>query len=194
MKPKFFGDPQRFRKWLEKNHQKEKELLVGFYKKATGKPGITWPESVEQALCFGWIDGIRRSIDEESYSIRFTPRNPKSTWSAKNIATVGRLKKKGLIAPAGLAAFNRKEENNSKIYSFEQKIIELSKEYKKEFKSNKKAWNNFQSMAPYYRKVTVHWVMSAKQETTRLRRLQILITDSENGEKIKLMRAGGSNN
>ncbi len=191
MKPKFFPDPLKFRKWLEENHSKKKELLVGFYKKSSGKPSIKWPESVDQALCFGWIDGIRRSIDEKSYSIRFTPRNPKSTWSAINIKKVEELKKLGLMKPAGLAAYKKREDKNSKIYSFEQRIVKFSADYEKAFSKNKKAWQNFLSQPPYYRKTVTHWVMSAKQEETRLRRLNILIRDSEEGLKIKEMRRAG---
>ena len=190
MKPKFFTNPLKFRKWLEDNHNKKKELIVGFYKKLSGKPGITWPESVEQALCFGWIDGIRKSIDAESYSIRFTPRNPKSNWSAVNIKKVEELKKLGLMKPAGLAAYYRIDKNNSYIYSFEQRIVRFDPRYKEMFKKNKKAWNNFQLQAPYYRKTVTHWVMSAKQEKTRLKRLNTLIKDSKAGLKIKEMRIG----
>ena len=191
MKPKFFASPLRFRKWLEDNHNKKKELLVGFFKKSSGKPSITWPESVEQALCFGWIDGIRNSIDAESYSIRFTPRNSRSTWSAVNIKKVEELKKLGLMKPAGLAAYSRKEENNSNIYSFEQRIVQFDPQYEKIFKRNKKAWNNFQLQPPYYRKTVTHWVMSAKQKETRLKRLNTLLKDSEAGLKIKEMRKRG---
>ena len=190
MKPKFFPNPLRFRKWLEENHNKKKELLVGFYKKSSGKPSITWPESVDQALCFGWIDGIRRSIDEESYSIRFTPRNPKSTWSAVNIKKAEELKKLGLMNPAGLTAYKKREDKNSKIYSFEQRIVQFDPQYEKTFKKNKKAWNNFLLQPPYYRKTVTHWVMSAKQEETRFKRLNRLIKDSEAGLKIKEMRIG----
>ena len=188
MKPKFFTNPLKFRNWLEDNHNRKKELLIGFYKKSSGKPSISWPESVEQALCFGWIDGIRKSIDAESYSIRFTPRKPRSTWSAVNIKKVEELKKLGLMKPAGLAAYSRKEENNSNIYSFEQRIVQFDPRYEKTFKKNKKAWNNFQLQAPYYRKTVTHWVMSAKQEKTRLKRLNTLIKDSKAGLKIKEMR------
>jgi uncharacterized protein YdeI (YjbR/CyaY-like superfamily) len=190
MKPKFFTNPLKFRKWLEDNHNKKKELIVGFYKKLSGKPGITWPESVEQALCFGWIDGIRKSIDAESYLIRFTPRNPKSNWSAVNIKKVEELKKLGLMKPAGLAAYSRIDKNNSYIYSFEQRILRFDPRYEETFKKNKKAWNNFQLQAPYYRKTVTHWVMSAKQEKTRLKRLNTLIKDSKAGLKIKEMRIG----
>jgi uncharacterized protein YdeI (YjbR/CyaY-like superfamily) len=190
MKPKFFSDPLKFRKWLDENHIKKKQLLVGFYKRHSGKQSITWPESVEQALCFGWIDGIRKSIDEDSYSIRFTPRNSKSTWSAINIKKVQGLKKLGLMKPAGLTAFNKREEKNSKIYSFEQKIVQFDAGYEKAFKRNKKAWDNFQLQPPYYRRTVTHWVMSARQQETRLKRLETLIKDSEGCLKIKEMRWG----
>jgi uncharacterized protein YdeI (YjbR/CyaY-like superfamily) len=190
MKPKYFSDSSKFRKWLEKNHSNKKELLVGFYKKSSGRPSITWPESVEQALCFGWIDGIRKSIDAERYSIRFTPRNPKSTWSAKNIETVKKLVKTELIAPAGLVAYNNRKDNNSRIYSFEQRIVKFDPLFEKTFKKNKKAWNNFQLQPPYYRKTVAHWVMSAKKGETRLKRLNRLIKDSGEGLKIKEMRIG----
>lgn len=188
MEPKFFSDPLKFRKWLEANHETKKELLVGFYKKSSGKPSITWPESVNQALCFGWIDGIRRTMDEISYSIRFTPRNSKSIWGAVNIKKVKELKKRGLMKPAGLVAFNRLDKNNSKIYSFEQRIVKFDSNYEKKFRENKKARNNFLLQPPYYRKTVIHWVMSAKQEVTRLKRLKTLVEDSEAGLKIKQMR------
>jgi uncharacterized protein YdeI (YjbR/CyaY-like superfamily) len=190
MKPKYFSDSSKFRKWLEENHSNKKELLVGFYKKSSGRPSITWPESVEQALCFGWIDGIRKSIDAERYSIRFTPRNTKSKWSAVNIKKVEELKKFGLMKPAGLMAYNRKDVNNSIIYSFEQRIVKFDPLYEKTFKKNKKAWNNFQLQPPYYRKTVTHWVMSAKKGETRLKRLNRLIKDSKEGLKIKEMRIG----
>lgn len=191
MNPKFFPDQQKFRQWLEKNHQKKDELLVGFHKVSSGKPSMTWPESVDQAICFGWIDGIRRSINESSYSIRFTPRKPGSTWSAVNIKKVEKLKKLGLMAPAGLEAYARRQESNSVIYSFEQENVGFAGEYAKIFRRNKKAWENFISMAPYYRKVVTHWVMSAKREETQLKRLNTLIEDSARGVKIKEMRREG---
>ncbi len=188
MKPKFFSSSMEFRTWLEKNHKKEKELLVGYYKKSSGRQSINWPESVDQALCFGWIDGIRKSIDNASYSIRFTPRKIKSTWSAVNINKVEELKKLGLMTSAGLEAYNRREDKNTKIYSFEQRVVKLNSGYEKIFRKNKKAWEFFQSAAPSYKKPAAHWVMSARQEETRLRRLNILIKDSAAGEKIKLLR------
>jgi uncharacterized protein YdeI (YjbR/CyaY-like superfamily) len=185
MKMIFFSKQADFRKWLEKNHKKETELLVGFYKKGSGKPSMTWPESVDEALCFGWIDGIRKSIDDESYSIRFTPRKAKSIWSAINIKKVAQLKKLGLMKAEGLAAFEKKEDHRSKLYSHENAPAILATAYEKKFKANKKAWAYFKSQAPSYQKTAIHLVMTAKQEATQLRRLDNLIQSSAIGEKIK---------
>ena len=146
MKPIFFKNQKELRKWFEINHEKKKEIWVGFYKKDSGKANFTWSESVDQALCFGWIDGIRKSIDEESYMIRFTPRNPKSNWSAINIKKIKELTKNGLMHPAGVEAFKKRESKRSELYSFEQNKVELSKKYELKFKSNKKAWKFFQSL------------------------------------------------
>ena len=179
--PTFFSTQFDFRKWLQKNHKKETELLVGFYKIDSGKLSMTWPQSVDEALCFGWIDGVRKSIDKESYQIRFTPRKPTSIWSAINIGKIKELTKQGLMRQAGLASFEKRTESKSKIYSHEIKIVELTKTFKNQFKSNKKAWEYFQSLAPSYRKVSTHWVISAKQEATRIKRLNELIADSEAG-------------
>ncbi|WP_294304154.1 YdeI family protein [uncultured Chryseobacterium sp.] len=184
MKPTFFPTPQEFRQWLEKNHQTEKELLVGFYKVGTGKPSMTWPESVEQALCFGWIDGVRRSIDEESYSIRFTPRKPTSIWSAVNIRKIEELTKTGLMTEAGLKAFELRKEERSAIYSHEKEAASLSPEFEDLFKANKKAWEFFITQAPSYQKVMRHWIMSAKQEKTRASRLEKTIRESEAGKRV----------
>ena len=181
MTPKFFAKPSDFRKWLLKNHKKETELLVGFYKVDSGKPSMTWSESVDEALCFGWIDGVRTSIDNESYQIRFTPRKPASNWSVVNIQKVEKLTKQGLMHPAGLASFENRKENKPSIYSYEKKLVDFSPEIKKQFKTNKKAWDYFQSLAPSYRKPSINWVMSAKQETTKQKRLHQLIADSEAG-------------
>lgn len=182
-KPKFFKTPADFRKWLDKNHDKETELLVGFYKTGSGKPSITWPESVDQALCFGWIDGIRRSIDEESYSIRFTPRKKSSIWSAVNIKKVAELKEKGLMMPAGLEAYSHRKEEKSNVYSFENKDKGLDDASIEKFKKNKKAWEFFQSQAPWYQRAASWWVISAKKEETREKRLSTLIEDSANGKR-----------
>src|SRR5882672_10237126 len=125
MKPKFFATPTAWRDWLEKHHAGQKELLVGFYKKDSGKPSITWPESVDGALSYGWIDGVRRRIDDISYSIRFTPRRPRSIWSTVNIKRVQDLTRDGLMRPAGIRAFEAREEARSGVYSFEQKNIQF---------------------------------------------------------------------
>ncbi|QQS36007.1 MAG: YdeI/OmpD-associated family protein [Ignavibacteriales bacterium] len=190
MDPKFFKTSAELRNWFEKNHHKEKELWVGYYKKDSGLKSITWSESVDQALCFGWIDGIRKSIDEKSYTNRFTPRKPGSNWSAININKVNELTKLGLMKPAGTEAFKKLDKKKAKVYSFEQRSIVLNPAFEKIFKSNKTAWKSFTSMAPSYQRVSIHWVMSAKQEETRLRRLNILIEDSANNIKIKPLRIG----
>ncbi len=185
MKPLFFSNPLKFREWLKKNHHKEKELLVGFYKVGSGKDSITWPQSVDEALCYGWIDGIRKSIDEHSYSIRFTPRKPSSNWSAVNIKKIEELTRQGLMQPAGLEAYKHRKESKSAIYTYEKEPVQLDKKFEKQFRANKKAWNYFQSKPPSYRKTAIAWVMNAKQEATRLKRLATLIKDSEKEQKIK---------
>jgi uncharacterized protein YdeI (YjbR/CyaY-like superfamily) len=187
-KPTFFAKGSDFYKWLEKNHEKETELIVGFWKTHTAKPSMTWSESVDQVLCFGWIDGVRRSIDEDSYTIRFTPRKPTSIWSKINIDKVEALTKQGLMRPAGMAAFEKRTANKSKVYSFEQENIAFDKKQEKLFKANKKAWEFFQSAPPSYRKPATWYVISAKQEATREKRLNELISDSENGLRIKHLR------
>jgi len=179
-KPTFFPTPSDFRAWLEAHHDKFHELLVGFYKKDSGKPSITWPESVDAALCFGWIDGVRRSIDESSYSIRFTPRRATSAWSSINIKRVRELTKKGLMHPAGLKAFVARSAKKSGIYSYEQREhARFSAQQEKRFRENKSAWEFFRSQAPSYQRVTTWWVISAKREETRLGRLSLLIDHSQ---------------
>jgi uncharacterized protein YdeI (YjbR/CyaY-like superfamily) len=183
MKPTFFPTPADFRQWLERNHDKVPELLVGFYKKGSGKPSITWPESVDEALCFGWIDGVRRTIDEERYSIRFTPRRPRSNWSAVNLKRVEELTNLGRMHPAGLRAFEVRDP--SRTYSYERKEDQkLDPAYEAKLKANKKAWTFFQAQPPYYRRIASLWVMDAKKEETRLRRLATLIDDSARGRRI----------
>jgi len=181
MAPTFFAKQSDFRKWLQKNHKREIELLVGFYKISSGKPSMTWSQSVNEALCFGWIDGVRKSIDKDSYQIRFTQRKATSIWSAINISKIEELTKRGLMRPAGLASFEKRIESKSKIYSYEKDKVELPPNFKKQFKANKKAWNYFQSLAASYKKVSAHWVVSAKQETTKIKRLNQLISDSAAG-------------
>jgi uncharacterized protein YdeI (YjbR/CyaY-like superfamily) len=184
MKPIFFPTPADFRRWLEENHERETELLVGFYKVGSGKPSMTWSEAVDQALCFGWIDGVRRAIDAESYSNRFTPRRAKSNWSAVNIKKVEELTAQGLMQPAGLAAYEKREESRSKIYVYENAPKQFSDEFEKRFRANLKAWNFFEKQANWYKKQMVSWVMTAKQETTRERRLEKLIAASENEQRL----------
>jgi uncharacterized protein YdeI (YjbR/CyaY-like superfamily) len=185
MKPTFFATPAKFRAWLEQNHDKCQELIVGFYKRDSGKPSITWPESVDAALCYGWIDDVRKSIDGDSYTIRFTPRQPASTWSGINIKRVAELKKLGLMKPAGLAAFERRSEKKSQIYSYEQRErAAFDPASEKKFKANKRAWQFFQAQPPWYRRTSTYWVMTAKKEETRQKRLATLIRDSAQGRTI----------
>lgn len=155
--------------------------MVGYYKVGSGKPSMTWSQSVDQALCFSWIDGVRKSIDKESYQIRFTQRKPTSIWSAINIQKIEDLTKQGLMQPAGLAIFEKRKEERSNIYSHEIDEAKFSAAFEKKFKTNKIAWKYFQSLAPSYKKTSINWVMSAKQETTRVKRLTQLIAESEAG-------------
>lgn len=185
MVPRFFKTPADFRKWFQTHHASATELWVGFYKKDSGKKSITWSQSVDQALCFGWIDGLRRGIDEVSYKIRFTPRKQRSTWSAVNIKRAGELTTLGLMQPTGLKAFAAREENRSGIYSYEQRSPELPDEYAKKLRKNPVAWKFFQAQPPSYRKAANWWVLSAKQEETRLRRLDKLINDSAHERTIR---------
>lgn len=184
MAPKFFKTPAAFRKWLAANHAKAKELLVGFYKKGTGKPSITWPESVDEALCFGWIDGVRKTIDDESYTIRFSPRKSNSIWSAVNIRNMERLVKEKRMTAAGLKAYEKKKENRSGIYAYEQRPPELIEPYASEFKKNKPAWRFFQAQPPYYRRTLTWYIVSAKREETRMKRLEKLIEVSAHGKRM----------
>lgn len=180
----FFATQAAFRKWLTKHHQTTTELLVGFYKVDSGKPSMTWSQSVDQALCFGWIDGVRKSIDKESYTIRFTPRKPTSIWSAINIKKIEELTKAGLMTPAGEAAFALRTESKSRIYSHEKEPAVLAPQYEKQFKKHKSAWQFFAAQAPSYKKVMIHWIMSAKQEKTQLSRLEKAIAVSVEGKRM----------
>ena len=184
MRPTFFPTPADFREWLSQNHQKEKELLVGFYKVGTGKPSISWSESVDEAICFGWIDGVRKSFDRESYTIRFTPRKPTSIWSAINIKKVEELTARGLMHPAGQEAYAKRNEKKSAIYSYEKEASQLTKEYLKQFKANKRAWVYWQSCPAGYCKQMTHRVMDAKQEATRISRLGKLIDACAEGRRL----------
>jgi uncharacterized protein YdeI (YjbR/CyaY-like superfamily) len=185
VQPRFFPTPLTFRKWLAANHDKSKELWVGFYKKSSGKASITWPESVDEALCFGWIDGVRKSLDGESYVIRFSPRKPGSIWSAVNIRNMERLIKENRVQPAGLKSFAARQENRSGVYSYEQRSAELVEPYAGIFQRNKLAWKFFAAQPPGYRKMMNWFVVSAKQEGTRLKRLDRLIKASANCERLR---------
>jgi uncharacterized protein YdeI (YjbR/CyaY-like superfamily) len=183
MKPRFFATPEAFRAWLEKHHATEKELLVGFYKRGSGKKSITWPESVDEALCYGWIDGVRKSIDEESYTIRFTPRSAKSKWSAVNLKRVAELTSLGRMKPAGLAIFEKRDPK-SEGYSYERKEAHLDAAMEKRFRANKAAWTFWEKQPPYYRRMLAWYVISAKREETREKRLGQLIAASAEGRRI----------
>lgn len=183
MRPIYFPTPGEFRAWLQAHHGAATELLVGFRKKSSGKPSITWPEAVDQALCFGWIDGVRRSIDGERYCIRFTPRKAGSIWSRVNIARFRKLQGEGLVAPAGATAFERGHER-TQHYSYENSARELEGADLARFKANTRAWAFFQASAPSYRKVALWWVLSAKRAETRERRLDTLIGDCAAGRRI----------
>lgn len=184
MQPKFFTSPEKFRRWLEQNHDRRAELLVGFHKKSAEKKSITYSEALDEALCFGWIDGVRKSFNETSYTIRFTPRKSRSIWSNVNVRHVERLKKEGRMQPPGLEAYNRRDAKRTGIYSFENRPRELSPEYEKIFRQNKAAWKFFQEQPAGYKRLMVFRTMSAKKEETRLRRLQQLIESSEKGVRM----------
>jgi uncharacterized protein YdeI (YjbR/CyaY-like superfamily) len=182
--PRFFATPAQFRAWLERHHDDRRELFVGFYKKGTGRASITWQESVDEALCFGWIDGVRPRGDEESYTIRFSPRQARSTWSARNIARVEALTAEGRMRPAGVRAFEARDPERSGAYTHEQAKITLDPVYEQRLRANPAAWEYFQARPPWYRRAATWWVMSAKRETTRERRLAALIEDSANGRTV----------
>jgi uncharacterized protein YdeI (YjbR/CyaY-like superfamily) len=183
--PRFFSTPERFRAWLERHHADATELWVGFYKRDSGKASITWPQSVDEALCFGWIDGLRKSLGDESYVIRFTPRRPTGKWSTVNTRRMGELMAQGLVRPAGLAAFGHRDAAKSGIYAYEQRYqAKLEPSFERRFRADEKAWAYFESEAPWYRRTVTHWVVSAKREETRERRLATLIDCSARAKRI----------
>ena len=184
MKIKHFKTPSEFRAWLARNHARAPELWVAYYKKHTGRPSITWPQSVDEALCFGWIDGVRRGVDEHSYAIRFTPRRPTSIWSAINVRRVRELTKSGQMRPAGLAAFNARRDKTSAGYSIAGLPVDLDPQYAKLLRKHPSAWKFYAAQPPGYRKLVNHWITSAKQERTRVARLELLVTHSARGERI----------
>lgn len=186
MEPRFFATPAEWRRWLARHHGSVPELWVGFHKKATGRPSITWPEAVDQALCYGWIDGIRKRLDDHSYVIRFTPRRAGSIWSAVNLRRVAELTAQGLMQPAGVAAHSKAKDARSAIYAYEQRTeAELPREMMQRFRRNRAAWAFFRSQPPWYRHTATWWVISARRDDTRERRLATLIDDSAAGRRIR---------
>ncbi len=184
MKIAYFKSASGFRHWLEANHASVRELWVGFFKKASGKAGITYAEAVDEGLCFGWIDGLKKRVDDLSYTHRFTPRKPKSTWSRINIQHAERLKRAGRMMAAGLKALAARDPKKSGIYSFENAARELSPADERRFKADRVAWKFFQQQPPGYRRTAIWWVVSAKKGETRARRLSRLIEDSGNGRRL----------
>ena len=181
----FFASPDEWRQWLAKHHDTKTELVVGFWKRSSGKPCMTWSESVDQALCFGWIDAVRRRIDDESYSIRFTRRRPTSIWSNINVAKVAALEEQGLMADAGRAAFALRREDRTGIYSAENPWADLDEE---PLRADPKAWAFWEKQPPSYRKAAAHWVTSAKKPETRAKRMGELVSDSAAGLRVKHLR------
>lgn len=186
-KPTYFTSRSALRRWYEANHATARELLVGFYKKDSGKPSVTYPEALDEALCVGWIDGVRKSLGELSYTIRFTPRTSKSHWSAVNIARVGELTARGLMKPPGLEAFEGRHRSAAARYSYEARPDALDRPYEETFKSNPRAWAFFTSQPPGYRRTAIWFVLSAKQEATRLKRLAVLMSHSDRGQRLPMM-------
>jgi uncharacterized protein YdeI (YjbR/CyaY-like superfamily) len=188
MKITYFETQADFRKWLEKNHETVLELWVGFHKKSTLKPSITYPQALDEALCYGWIDGVRKSLNETSYTIRFTPRKKQSHWSAVNIKRFNELSKMKLVQKAGLNAFQASDIKKALKYSEERKSAKLDLRYEKQFKSNKKAWEFFSAQPPGYQRICVFWIVSAKQEETRQKRLALLMNYSQNQKRLEMFK------
>jgi uncharacterized protein YdeI (YjbR/CyaY-like superfamily) len=187
-----FATPEDFRAWLEEHHDSRDVLWVGYWKKSTGRPSITWPESVDEALCFGWIDGLRKKVDEEAYTIRFTPRREGSIWSKRNIERIEALKEEGRVAAPGLEAYARRTEDNSGVYSFERdEPAQLAPAFRHRLESDPAARAYWEAAPPGYRRTVTHWVMSAKRQATRERRFRALLDDSAAGRKVKPLRRSG---
>ena len=187
MKPKFFSTPEKFSEWLERNHDSASELLLGFHKKSSGKKSITYAEALDEALCYGWIDGVRKNLDETSYTIRFTPRKARSIWSNVNVNHVERLTKEGRMRPAGIEAYARRDPKLTGIYAFENRPRELSPEFEKAFRKNKTAWSFFEKQPPGYKRLVIFRVMEAKREETRLKRFKDLVEVSEKGLRLGIL-------
>lgn len=182
----YFPTPEAFRAWLAEHHATSRELLVGFHRTSTGTPSLTWPQAVDEALCYGWIDGVRRRVDETRYVIRFTPRKPRSNWSAVNVARVAELTREGRMQPAGLAAFEKRAPERTGIYAYEQRQqARLDPDMERQFQANDAAWSFFQAQAPFYRRTITFWVVSARKEETRQGRLATLIAASAEGRRLR---------
>jgi uncharacterized protein YdeI (YjbR/CyaY-like superfamily) len=189
MKLAFFEESAEFHAWMEENHREARELWVGFHRKDSGKRSITWPESVDVALCYGWIDGLRKRVDEISYSIRFTPRRADSSWSNVNVKRVAELKRMGLMRDAGMKAFEGRDRKREGVYLYERRdTAQLGKAEEKRFRANRKAWKFFEAQPPGYRRLATWWVISAKKAETKSKRLELLIRDSEQGRRIGLLK------
>ena len=189
---RYFSSPAALHEWFEQHHADADEVLVGYHKRSTGGPTVTWPESVDEALCVGWIDGVRRSVDDDRYTIRFTPRRARSIWSKKNLARMEELIAAGRVRPAGLRAYETRDRERTNQYSFEQEHTALDADQERRFRANKKAWAFFSEQPPSYRKPAIWWVVSAKRADTKARRLATLIDDSAHGRRLKqLVRRGG---
>ena len=187
MKPRYFKTPADFRAWLEKHHADTGELWVGFYKKASAKGGLAYLDAVDQALCFGWIDGIKKRVDEDSFMHRFTPRTRTSSWSLLNTKRVAALTKLGSMAAPGLKAFRDRDRKRSGVYLYEQRVRDLDHAYEKRFKADARAWTYFQAQPPGYRRLATMWIMTAKKEETRLKRLEIIIKASAEEQRTRWM-------
>lgn len=185
--PTFFDSAAAFRAWLARHHDSANELLVGFHKVGSGRSTMTYKEALDEALAFGWIDGVRRRVDDESYTIRFTPRKPTSIWSAVNIERVKELEAAGRMMPPGRAAFAKRDEKRSAIYSYERGHAELDAASRRAFAKNKNALAFYTQQAPWYRRTTAHWILSAKRPETRARRLETLIDYSARRERLPML-------
>ena len=194
MKPRFFSNPEKFREWLERNHDSATELLLGFHKKSSGKKSVTYAEALDEALCYGWIDGVRKNLNETSYTIRFTPRKARSIWSLVNVRHVERLAKEGRMRPAGIEAYARRDPKRTGIYAFENRPREFSPEFEKAFRKNKTAWSFFEKQPPGYRRLVIFRVMGAKKEETRLKRFKELVEVSEKGLRLGLLQPKSKDN
>jgi uncharacterized protein YdeI (YjbR/CyaY-like superfamily) len=191
LKPRFFATQDAFRRWLEKNHGTANDLWVGFYKAHSGKKGLTYAQAVDEALCFGWIDGLVKRLDDAAYMQRFTPRKAKSTWSEINIRKIEALSQAGRMAAPGLAAFITRDPARTSLYSFENRNPQFDAANAKRFRAAKRAWAFFEEQPPGYRRTATHWVMSAKREQTRARRLAQLIDDSARGRRVATLSGNG---